>query len=51
MIFIDLEIVERAERAMDRMLAVSESRGAEVGPGRLVVASLDLDPDVDVDRE
>ena len=39
------ERVERAERAMDRILLVSESRGAGVGPRFLGVASLEVDPE------
>ncbi len=39
------ERVERAERAIDRILLVSESRGAEVGPRFLGVASLEVDPE------
>jgi len=39
-----LERLERAERARERMLLVSESRGAEVGPGFLGVP-LELDPE------
>ncbi len=39
------EILESAERAMDLILLVSESRGAEVGPRFLGVASLEVDPE------
>ena len=44
------ERLERADRAMERMLLVSESRGAEVGPGFLAVVSLDVDPEATGDR-
>ena len=38
-----LEIAERVERAMERILAVSESRGAEVGPGVLTVVEVEME--------
>lgn len=43
-----LEMAERVERAMDRMLAVSEPRGPDVGPGVLMVVSVEMDPDVEL---
>ena len=36
---------------MDRILLVSGSRGAEVGPGSLVVVLVDVGADPDVDDE
>ncbi len=43
-----LDIAERVERAIERILAVSEPRGAEVGPGVLVVASVDMEPEFEL---
>ena len=39
------ERLERADRARERILLVSESRGAEVGPRFLGVVSLEVDPE------
>jgi hypothetical protein len=45
-----LDMAERVERAMDRMLAVSEPRGAEVGPAVGVdVLTVEAEPPVEVE--
>jgi len=46
-----LDRADLAERVMDRILLVSGSRGAEVGPGSLVVVLVDVGADPDVDDE
>lgn len=38
-----LEIAERVERAIERMLAVSDPRGAEVRPGVLTVVEVEME--------